>query len=566
MKKTILYMMGLLMSAGAFFSCDDDFETPPMVTPTTDLEANTTIAEVKEAYWQTDRNYVSTVGKNQDGQDIVIRGRVCSSDKAGNVYKSFVIYDGTAALAVAVDSTKLYTKFAFGQEVVINLTGLQLGGYNSLMQLGAEGEYQGKPSMTFMPAASMREHCFADGLAYPEKVDTAVVTIADVMTYKNSQQGLINWQSRLVRFDNVSFTEPGEPFAVTGTNTNRYITDASGNKLLVRNSGYATFASQTIPSGTGSVVGILSYYGTDWRLLLIDIDGCIGFDGTETPDVPEVPGEGGNGTAEAPYTVTQVLGGTTGNGVWVTGYIVGWISDKGMDSSVFSAEGATVNTNILLAASEDETDYKKCIPVQLPSGDIRTSLNLVSNPDVYKKQVSLKCNIETYFLVPGLKSATAYAWGDKGQEAATTTYTKVTSVTAGKTYLIVASNGAAAAGTVSASSEFGYLPKAEVTISGDKAEAAATIGYTFETADGGFYIKDSLGRYLWMDETHASYQVSAELPAEAAVWTIVPAADGTFTVTNVARGKYMQYSTQYNSWGAYPDSQGLLPMMFEKAN
>ena len=37
-----------------------------------------------------------------------------------------------------MDSTKLYTKFAFGQEVVINLTGLQLGGYNSLMQLARD--------------------------------------------------------------------------------------------------------------------------------------------------------------------------------------------------------------------------------------------------------------------------------------------------------------------------------------------------------------------------------------------------------------------------------------------
>ncbi|MDE7126203.1 MAG: hypothetical protein K2O12_06990, partial [Muribaculaceae bacterium] len=511
-----------------------------------DLEANTTIAEAKEAYWSSDRNYVSTVGVNQDGEHIVIKGRVCSSDEAGNVYKSFVIYDGTAALAVAVDTTKLYTLFAYGQEVVIDLTGMQIGGYNGLMQLGAEGAYNGLPSMTFMPTSTMKTHCFANGLAYPDQVDTALVTIPQVSDYKSTQQGLINWQSRLVRLDGVKFQDAGAVFAESGVSTNRYITDEAGNRLLVRNSGYATFASQQLPSGTGSVTGILSYYGTDWQLLLNDIDGCIGFDETEDPEDPDNPGDeagSGDGSAESPFTVDQVLAGKTGSGIWLTGYIVGWVKDLGMDSSEFNAEDVTIQTNIIIAASADETDYTKCVPVQLPAGELRSALNLKDNPANYKKQIALKGNIESYFRVQGLKSPTAYAWGDKGEEAVTSAYTKVSAITSGKEYLIVASDGSAAAGTISATYEYGYLPVAEVTVSGNTAEAADGLCYTFEATTDGFYIKDALGRYLWMDETHNSYQVSAELPAEAAVWSVTANADGTFTVSNVARGKSMQYST-----------------------
>lgn len=565
MKKSLLYIASLMMAVVTFNACDDDFETPPLIVPTTDLEANTTIAEAKAAFWKQDRNYVSTVGNNENGEHIIIKGRVCSSDETGNIYKSFIIDDGTAALAVSVDTTKLYTVYHYGQEVVIDMTGLQIGGYNGLMQLGAEGEYQGNPSMTFMKASTMRGHCFVNGLAYPGKVDTTVVTLPEIASAKGSQQGLIEWQSRLVRIDGVKFEDAGKVFAESGTNVNRYISDASGNKLIVRNSGYSTFASEKLPAGTGSVVGILSYFGTDWQLLLNDAEGCIGFDGTSVPDIPDNPEASGNGTADAPYSVGSIIAGTTGTSLWVTGYIVGWVSDLSIESSVFNAE-ATIKTNLLLAASADETDYNKCLPVQLPAGGVRNSLNLQDNPENYKKQISLKADVANYFSVTGLKNTTAFAFGDKGVEAPVAAYNKVTSVAAGKTYLFVASDGSAAAGVIAEGNEFGYLPKSDVKVDGDKAEAAISDGYTLETAADGFYIKDSLGRYLWLDESHNSFQVSADKPVEACVFTFTANDDGTFTVTNIARSKTMQYSTKFSSWGIYPDSQGLLPMIFEKAN
>ena len=40
-------------------ACSDDFETPEAVEPTTDLVPNTTIAELKERFWQGDFNYVT---------------------------------------------------------------------------------------------------------------------------------------------------------------------------------------------------------------------------------------------------------------------------------------------------------------------------------------------------------------------------------------------------------------------------------------------------------------------------------------------------------------------------
>ena len=113
----------------------------------------------------------------------------------------------------------------------------------------------------------------------------------------------------------------------------------------------------------------------------------------------------GKGTAESPYNVTAALAAGTGTGVYVKGFIVGSIDGKATTDAKFSAETATAS-NVLIAASADETDITKCMPVQLPTGTIRSALNLVDNAGNYKKEVTLYGNIEKYFSVTGLKSVT----------------------------------------------------------------------------------------------------------------------------------------------------------------
>jgi hypothetical protein len=77
------------------------------------------------------------------------------------------------------------------------------------------------------------------------------------------------------------------------------------------------------------------------------------------------------------------------------------------DAKFTSAENAeSVPTNLILAASADETDIAKCMPIQLPAGAVRTALNLKENSGNLKKEVTLYGNIEKYFSVTGLKSVT----------------------------------------------------------------------------------------------------------------------------------------------------------------
>lgn len=132
-----------------------------------------------------------------------------------------------------------------------------------------------------------------------------------------------------------------------------------------------------------------------------------------------IPEDYGSGAWNEPMSVSQVINGSSGTGVWVTGYIVGWLDTN--ISNAYSVETAkftvpcTVATNMLMAATPDETDLSKCIPVQLSSGtDARTALNLVDNPANLGKQVTVKGNAERYFGTNGFKSVSNYNFGPEG--------------------------------------------------------------------------------------------------------------------------------------------------------
>ncbi|MBS4191141.1 endonuclease [Bacillus sp. FJAT-49705] len=105
-------------------------------------------------------------------------------------------------------------------------------------------------------------------------------------------------------------------------------------------------------------------------------------------------------------TVAEAIANNSGFAT-VEGYIVG-VTNNGPK---YQHQGPfTVNTNIAIADSADETDAKKILPVQLPAGSIRTALNLVDHPENLGKKINITGNLTAYFAVPGLKSPTAYSF------------------------------------------------------------------------------------------------------------------------------------------------------------
>ena len=579
MKKIFFYSIALLMGAMGLISCDNDFELPPMVVPEAPagMEANISIADLKEAYWKDDRNYCDEIGKNEEtGEDYIIEGRVVSSDASGNIYKNFIIEDESGALTISVNMKDIYKSYKFGQKVLVRATGMHIGKYNGLQQLGAPEWYAAGNTYetTFMEESVLTAHAFQNGLPDPAMVDTAMVTIPELQTIKNNHAELLRWTSRLIRVNNVRWEDAGKEFAGSA-NANRNLIDENGNRLLVRNSAYSDFSYDILPSGYGDVVGILSFYGTDFQMVLIDANGLIGFDGTTTPDKPEQPDqpdqpvEGqGDGTVESPFLVSQVIGGTAvGNEVWVEGYIVGWVDGQVYTSGANFNANATSQTNLMIAASADETDASKCIPVQLPSGDVRTALNLQTNPGNYKKVVKLKGNIEKYFGITGVKTVTEYVLdGEAPAPVEGVQFKKVTTVTSGKQYLIVA--GTQVAQPIAADKNYGWLYVSAATPENDIITVSDAKSFVITATDKGYTIQQSSdNRYLYQEGTFNSFQIGATVSdSDAAWWDITPNADGTFTILNKGMNKWIQYSPNYTSFGSYDTLQegAVLPSLYEK--
>lgn len=297
MKKLSLYIASLALTAVGFASCDDDFERPPMVLPESDWTANMTIEDFKAKYWNTVETTPVTVGLNEQGDSIILKGRVCSSDKTGNIFKYLMVQGESEAIAISLDFYDICNTYKFGQEVYINATGLTIGGYSGLMCLGDGVDDRGRVSRAAEALFSL--HAQVNGLPVLSDVDTVSVTIPVVDEAKTSAEGLQKWQSQLIRLNNVRFENAGEEFAPAGSPNNaaeRYVVDENGNRIMVRNSTYADFKNETLPYGYGSVVGILSYFGTNWQILLNDAGGCMDFNGVATPVFSPVAGVVAEGT------------------------------------------------------------------------------------------------------------------------------------------------------------------------------------------------------------------------------------------------------------------------------
>ena len=134
----------------------------------------------------------------------------------------------------------------------------------------------------------------------------------------------------------------------------------------------------------------------------------------------------GQGTLENPFTADDVIalnGSKTGT-YYVEAYIVGQVVGVSMtDNAEFAApftpsskeDGTlnTYNTNILIASAAGVTDVAKCVPVQLPSGDLRKGLNLVENPDMLGQKILIYGSLEKYFGAAGIKNPSYAKVGDK---------------------------------------------------------------------------------------------------------------------------------------------------------
>ena len=375
---TLLFSLTLIM-----FSCvDDEFDTPP---PRTIPEGDPiTIQEVKDLF-DAEGDYVFTADKS-------IYAVVTMDDKSGNIYRTAYIQDETGAIALHMEASGgLYQ----GDSLRLQLNGLKVGQYNNLFQIDApDGN-----------GFTMDD--------YVTKLDTKVEVTPESVSIIDISQNMDYYQGRLIKLDNVQFvaSDTSKTYAdsVNQITKNRTLEDVNGDEIIVRTSGYASFANDSIPNGSGSIVAILGQYGNTLQLYIrsteeVEMD-------NERLSGGSAGDAQGTGTFEDPYNAAAGIVNQGENNVWVEGFIVGVYETSGSDFTPSFEGPYSTNSNLIIADSETETSIANCVIVQLPIGEIRSALNLVENPGNEDKSVKVYGNLTTYFNEAGLKNPTGY-WID----------------------------------------------------------------------------------------------------------------------------------------------------------
>ena len=250
----------------------------------------------------------------ESDRNATVKGYVIADESGGNIYRTFYLR-GTDGRCIAV-----YRKGANdGGSDAFNV---KVGDYIGYSLYGSIISEYSK-----LPQIQVQEHDVNNLIVIYErgcydKVQPINTTISGI----ESGEYLCN----LVQLDDVQFeTYEGLTYADGTSNTNRSLVSCSGESIIVRTSGYASFAAALLPAGRGSLRSIASVYNTTWQLLVRTLD--------DVNLVQSRCGEGGE-LMELPYTQsfsssfgTYTTKSVIGDQVWyidfsaatMTGYVSG---------------------------------------------------------------------------------------------------------------------------------------------------------------------------------------------------------------------------------------------------
>lgn len=353
-----------LLSAIAFISCEKTYDAPPLNEPTyTGAAANVTISELKTKYPATTDNALTIT------EDLILKAYVSGNDESGNIYKSLYIQDATSGLQVQVDGNNLYNTYRVGQEVYINLKGLSMSVYGGEFQLGyPTGTNYRIPTDIFSSVVSLN--------GWAKESNVTPIEVSDISSLNANIDA---YKFMLVKFTGVRFENGGKAtYAVTNVTTNQNLTDANGNSIIVRTSGYADFISETLPKGKGEVTGILGRFNGAWQLTLRTIRDVANFDGTDAPSANDT-----TSTAGVIFNETFGTPVKEGNNWPLFSAYKGFDNDTTMFETVSGSPSVRVvgnRTNVWMPTKVDQAIRIKNIKSTVASATLE--LNLGAN--VYK--------------------------------------------------------------------------------------------------------------------------------------------------------------------------------------
>ena len=270
MKTRYMFLAIAITSMGLAACMDKDWEAPQFDEP---LYGNNsimkeegdkviTIGELKE-------KYSSLINASSDGvkeitDDWQLQVVVNGNDEGGNLYKQISVQDPTGAIIVGINASNLYPYMPVGQQLLINLKGLHIGGYRKQAQIGAL--YKGSSSIGRMDTDVWEQHV---RLLKKGEIEAKVDTVD---FDENADKYILS--GRIVKLSGVTISGEGTQVlapedgsvALSSNCANRLINGKSS--LVLRTSSYSKFANRAIPKGKADVYGVCTRYNNTWQILM----------------------------------------------------------------------------------------------------------------------------------------------------------------------------------------------------------------------------------------------------------------------------------------------------------
>lgn len=282
--KNIKYLLMLVLACSLFTGCmDDDWDTPNAEALNKAYgnqeiaETNViTIGSLKEKYESVIN--ASTNSYEQITEDVQIKGRVVGNDIGGNIYNEVSIDDGTGAILICISQGGLFSYLPVGQEIVVDLKGLYIGGYGKQAEIGMPyTNAKGNSYVSRMSRVLWNKHFKLTGVADASKV---VAEEFDVSKRTDEEYFTAN-NGKLMTIKNVEFTNADgkTTFAPSdekdaANSVNRGLSQNGEpiptSSIVVRTSSYADFAAKQLPTGKLNITGVFTRYRTTWQILIRD--------------------------------------------------------------------------------------------------------------------------------------------------------------------------------------------------------------------------------------------------------------------------------------------------------
>lgn len=294
MRKTsyILHLTVAIVVAMMTVACEGEWDTPDMTNPpygnnniANDGTRCVTIADLKAEY----ANVINSSGLKQITDDKLLRCTVIGNDIGGNIYKQVIVQDSTGAMVIGINTTGLFAFVSVGQQLLISLKDLYIGGYGEQPQIGDvyNGNSIGRMSaetwekhVRIMPTHDMSQIDTLDFFnvvqydmeryaGYLVRLDD--VTIGDAGNITMQRADGTTYEKPMVfapEFDGSLYTSGLSYSGSTKGYVHHALNSVSTSKLVLRTSTYAKFAEKPIPTKPVTIYGIATRYRNTWQILI----------------------------------------------------------------------------------------------------------------------------------------------------------------------------------------------------------------------------------------------------------------------------------------------------------